>query len=80
MYDDNLLNFNQLNRFNDSLKHMKENEKKMDNNLNFKMFKQHNIYLTDFINLNYMVHDLFLTHLHPSSYIYYYIANQLLYN
>jgi hypothetical protein len=80
MYNENLLNFNQLNRFNNSLKHMEENEKNMHNNLTFTYYKQYNIYLSDFIKTNYKFHDLFVTHLHPSSYIYYYIANELLYN
>jgi hypothetical protein len=80
MYDDNLLNFNQVNRFNNSLQHMEKNENIMRNNLNIKSIKQHNIYLTDFIKNNYKNYDLFVTHLHPASYIYYYIANELLYN
>jgi len=80
MYDDGLLNFNQINRFNKCINHMKKNEQNLNNNLKFEGYRQYNINLTDFIEKNYKKYDLFETHLHPTSYIYYYIANELLYN
>ena len=75
LYDKNLLFFNMEERFNKCLQHTIDHEYIYTNNIN------HNINIilvSEFILKYYKEHNLFITHCHPSSYIFVYIVNIIL--
>lgn len=73
LYDNNKLNFKLYDRFDKCEKHTKLIEEYYQNNTNLIT-----IPITNFIRNNYKKYNLFLTHCHPSIYIFLYITNEII--
>jgi hypothetical protein len=73
LYDNKLIDFKLKERFNNCQKHTFEIEKYYLKKTNLDIIK-----ITEFIENNYRNNKLFITHCHPSSYIFLYISNKII--
>lgn len=73
LHDDNKINYKLLDRFNKCEKHTKLIEEYYQNNTELTI-----IPITNFIRNNYKKYKLFITHCHPSIYIFLYIVNEII--
>jgi len=73
LYDNNLIDFKLKERFDNCQKHTKDIENYYLTNTTLDIIE-----ITDFIQEYYKKYKLFITHNHPSSYIFIYISNKII--